>query len=311
MKKFLLLGITAVVLLFLSLPQISLSEIKEGSIEISPFIGGYFFDHQNDQLGAGLRAGYNFTKNWGVEGAFDFAGKRGQFYHADVVYHIIPDGKINPFVFAGTGFDHLKPFNNPTTRMLVELGAGVKYFFTDNLAVRADIRDIQDKYNHLAMTLGVVYTFGGKKPVYVKAAPVEPPPPPKPAPAPAPKPVPPPPAPKVIDKMTLHVNFDFDKSTLTKTDVTELQKAVAFVKKYPGGKIRVDGHTDWIGSDAYNIKLSERRAATVKDYLIKEAGVAPSNITAVGHGKREPVADNKTDAGRAENRRVEIAILSD
>jgi outer membrane protein OmpA-like peptidoglycan-associated protein len=138
--------------------------------------------------------------------------------------------------------------------------------------------------------------------------------PPKPVPPPPPKPVPPPPpkpAPKVIDKMTLQVLFDFDKSILTEADLKELPKAVTFVKKYPGAKIRLDGYTDSIGTDAYNTKLSERRATAVKNYLIKEAGVSSSKITAVGHGKADPVADNKTPQGRAKNRRVEISILSD
>jgi OOP family OmpA-OmpF porin len=111
--------------------------------------------------------------------------------------------------------------------------------------------------------------------------------------------------------MTLQALFDFDKSALTEADLKELQKAVAFVKKYLGANIRLDGYTDSIGTDAYNIKLSERRAAVVKDYLIKEGGVDSSKITAVGHGKAEPVADNKTAEGRAKNRRVEISILSD
>jgi len=120
-----------------------------------------------------------------------------------------------------------------------------------------------------------------------------------------------PPSPQVIDKMTLQVFFDFNKDILTEADLKELPKAVAFVKKYPGTKIRLDGYTDSIGTDAYNMKLSERRAAAVKDYLIKEAGVDSSNITAVGHGGADPVADNKTPEGRTKNRRVEISILSD
>ena len=118
-------------------------------------------------------------------------------------------------------------------------------------------------------------------------------------------------APQVIDKMTLQVFFDVNKNVLTEADLKELPKAVAFVKKYPGAKIQLDGYTDSTGPDAYNMKLSERRAAAVKDYLIKEAGVDSSKITAVGHGKADPVADNKTAEGRAENRRVEVSILSD
>jgi OOP family OmpA-OmpF porin len=120
----------------------------------------------------------------------------------------------------------------------------------------------------------------------------------------------PPPA-KVIDRLTLHILFDYDKSSLTKASLEELQRAVAFVKKYPGAKIRVEGHTDSIGSDAYNMKLSEKRAMAVLDYLVKEAGVDRSNITAVGHGEVNPVADNRTREGRAQNRRVEILILSE
>ncbi len=111
--------------------------------------------------------------------------------------------------------------------------------------------------------------------------------------------------------MTLQVLFDFDKDILTEADLKELQKSVAFVKKYPGAEIRLDGYTDSVGADAYNIKLSERRATAVMNYLIKEAGVASAKIRAVGHGEADPVADNKTEEGRAKNRRVEISILSD
>lgn len=83
------------------------------------------------------------------------------------------------------------------------------------------------------------------------------------------------------------------------------------MKKYPGAKIRLDGYTDSMGTDVYNIKLSEKRATTVMNHLIKEAGVERSNITAVGHGEADPVADNRTAEGRAKNRRVEVSILSD
>lgn len=122
---------------------------------------------------------------------------------------------------------------------------------------------------------------------------------------------PPPPPSKVIDKMTFQVLFDFNKATLTEADVKELQKAIAFVKKYPGSKIRLDGCTDSIGTDAYNLKLSEKRATAVMNYLIKEADVDRSKITAVGHGEADPVADYKTKEGRAKNRRAEVSILSD
>jgi outer membrane protein OmpA-like peptidoglycan-associated protein len=136
---------------------------------------------------------------------------------------------------------------------------------------------------------------------------------PKPAPSPPPPPPPPPPAPapKVIDRMTLEVNFDFDKSNIRKEDKAKLQEAVDFVKKYPGAKVRLEGHTDSIGTEQYNQALSERRAESVKNYLVKGGAAEDSNITTIGYGETKPVADNNTKEGRAKNRRVEILILSE
>jgi len=133
---------------------------------------------------------------------------------------------------------------------------------------------------------------------------------PQPEPTPPPPPPPPPPA-KVIDKMTLRVNFDFDQATICSSDKSKLDKVVDFVKKYPGAKIKLDGHTDSIGTEAYNRKLSQKRAEVVKKYLMKEAGVDPSKISTVGRGESNPVADNKTKEGRFQNRRTEILILSE
>ena len=119
----------------------------------------------------------------------------------------------------------------------------------------------------------------------------------------------------VIDRMTVHVNFDFDKSDIRQADIAQLKKAVAFVKKYPGSKVKLEGHTDGKGTEQYNQKLSERRAEAVKQYLIKEGAVGQAKITAMGYGKTKPIAPNTTKdgkddpAGRAKNRRVEILII--
>ncbi len=116
---------------------------------------------------------------------------------------------------------------------------------------------------------------------------------------------------KVIDRLTIHVNFDFNKATVRSADDADLQKAIAFVKKYPDSKISIDGYTDNIGSDKYNLGLSERRAKAVEDYLEKHGVTDGARIKAVGHGKADPIADNSTPKGRFQNRRVEINILSD
>jgi outer membrane protein OmpA-like peptidoglycan-associated protein len=119
------------------------------------------------------------------------------------------------------------------------------------------------------------------------------------------------PAPKVIDRLTLHVNFDFDKATIRSADTAELQKAIGFVKTYPGYKVSIEGHTDNIGSEQYNQRLSERRAAAVKEHLLKQGVADGARIKSAGYGKSKPIADNSTEKGRFENRRVEILILSD
>jgi OOP family OmpA-OmpF porin len=116
---------------------------------------------------------------------------------------------------------------------------------------------------------------------------------------------------KVIDRLTLHVNFDFDKANIRSADIAELRKAVDFVKKYPGYKISIEGHTDNIGTEQYNQRLSERRAAAVRDYLLKQGVADGARIKSAGYGKSKPIADNETEEGRFQNRRVEILILSE
>jgi outer membrane protein OmpA-like peptidoglycan-associated protein len=116
---------------------------------------------------------------------------------------------------------------------------------------------------------------------------------------------------RVIDKMTIMVNFDFDKADIRDEDKPELKKALDFVKKYPGAKIKVEGHTDHTGTDVYNMGLSERRALSVKNYLVKDGKIDTKKITIKGYGKTKPVATNATKEGRAKNRRVEILILGD
>jgi outer membrane protein OmpA-like peptidoglycan-associated protein len=114
----------------------------------------------------------------------------------------------------------------------------------------------------------------------------------------------------VKQTMVLKLNFDFDKSIIKNQDIPQLQKAIEFIKSHKGSKVRVAGHTDSKGSDKYNQKLSERRAAAVVNYFVKKGAVKRANISSVGYGESKPVATNDTEAGRAENRRVEVQILS-
>ncbi|MBN1472716.1 MAG: OmpA family protein [Syntrophaceae bacterium] len=151
------------------------------------------------------------------------------------------------------------------------------------------------------------------------------PPPPPPPPPPieekvcppcpeCPKPEPPPPVvvapkPAIIEKgrQTLDVKFDFDKATIKAGYYKDIDDLIEVMKDYPDLQIVVEGHTDSVGSAAYNRKLSQERANAVKKYMV-ENGVNASRITARGYGEEEPIASNSTEQGRAKNRRVEAVV---
>jgi len=129
-----------------------------------------------------------------------------------------------------------------------------------------------------------------------------------PAPAPAPAPVAPAPAPPpdTCGRIVLRgVNFEFDKSNIDAASAGVLDVAAEQLSGCPNVAVRVDGHTDSIGTDAYNQGLSERRANAVMGHLV-DRGVSASRLTATGYGEGNPIASNDTAEGRALNRRVEL-----
>jgi outer membrane protein OmpA-like peptidoglycan-associated protein len=103
--------------------------------------------------------------------------------------------------------------------------------------------------------------------------------------------------------------FDFDQSTVKPTARQNLSTLAASLDEYPGTELLIVGHTDSVGTDSYNQRLSEAPTAPAASYLVAQ-GVSRSRIRTAGRGESEPEAANATDAGRAQNRRVEVAIYA-
>jgi OOP family OmpA-OmpF porin len=117
---------------------------------------------------------------------------------------------------------------------------------------------------------------------------------------------PPPPAGTQIAHLE-GTHFAFDKSKLTPEGEAILDEAVAAMNKYPSINVRIEGNTDSIGSDAYNMKLGQRRADSVESYLVAH-GVSASRLSTVSFGETKPIASNDTEEGRAQNRRVDLVV---
>jgi len=102
--------------------------------------------------------------------------------------------------------------------------------------------------------------------------------------------------------------FDTAKASFQKQTFPVLEAITAILKEYPTAKFSIEGHTDSDGKDAANQKLSEDRAAAVKGYLV-EHGIAADRLTSAGYGETKPIDSNKTKAGKANNRRVEVKLV--
>lgn len=187
--------------------------------------------------------------------------------------------------------------------------AGLEFDTNHNVTMRLEYQNITDINNDIvrasgeSATLGVVYKFGGSQ----EPAPVVEQRPAEPAPVAEP----------VVEKVAVTKTFTFrhlDSSTfatasaeLKPATVKKLDKIVGYLNQYPQAKVEVVGHTDSTGSDAYNQKLSERRAQAVAKAL-EAQGIDASRISAKGLGESSPIASNATAEGREKNRRVELVI---
>jgi OOP family OmpA-OmpF porin len=304
--------------------------IQPDSFTLSGLVGGYTFDgkqHLKTMPVIGIRGGYNFTRYFGVEALFDFVttestqaglGDANAYrYGGDLLLHLLPDSKLVPYLAAGYGGITFEQDNQRTfTRGVFDYGPGIKYFLNDNLALRGDFRHLvfrdNDTFSNYEYTVGLIYQFGGMKPAPAPVAQ------PEPAPAPvveaAPEaPLEPVPAAEPTPEMmkycvTLDILFDIEKAEIRPEYNTEVAKVGDFMKKYPTTTAVIEGYTDEVGSDDFNMQLSQQRAESVVNALVANFGIDRSRLSAKGYGKTKPIADNSTDEGRQKNRRIDAII---
>lgn len=289
--------------------------------------------------------GYNFAegnlniKDHGIYGAelqyngFDFPIKPElSFFYSDVksenitptientniyrsalngVYEYEKIGFVTPLVKAGLGYETMNNhYAGNEDSMFGDVGAGVKIPFSDALSFKLEaiymLKNNANRWdNNTAVMAGLNFAFGAKAD--------------KPAPA-AVEPTTLKPTTlkqvietKVVDacppKINLHINFKLDSSEIEEESMPRVDKFSELLKCTPEYKAEIIGHTDSIGTDAYNLKLSQRRADAVKDEIVKD-GIAPERITTTAKGESEPIATNKTNEGRAENRRIEAQLFT-
>ncbi len=344
-----------VVLLVLAAAMPGLAEVRPGTFSVTPFFGGYVFDSKQEVKNKpvyGLRVGYDFTKYFGVEGVFDYVrtehsapwnvlktdarnweaakgDKADAFnYRLEGLLYLMPDYKVVPYLAAGFGGQKI---NYPgvvesQNSFLVDVGAGLKWFITDWMALRADVRVPYVKGSwmpNLEYTLGLSFLFGGEKPA------PPPPPPPEPKVEAPPPPPPPPPAPEPVQEVkqeakaeqtatekemlekgraTINVQFDTAKWVVKKQYHDEIAKFADVINRHPEIKVVIEGHTDNVGGKAYNQRLSQNRAKAVAKYMIDKFKVDKDRLSAKGYGLTRPIADNKTKAGKQKNRRVDAVV---
>jgi len=291
-----------------------------------------------------LGIGYNFTQNLGIEANFSLLDSDANscnckdnqtlvyFPRVEALYHIMPDKMFVPYLAVGGGYQMYRYDDDKNLRKeklddaaIVDYGLGLKVFLTDNLALRGDVRhfyDITNSASDFAVTAGITYQFGGegKKPVKVEE--VRKPEVKKPETKPETKMTKEPSSshpvkgadkilppvkkeePKKEEKIEVTVLFEFNKTVVRPMYKDQLQRVADFMKANPTAVAAVEGHTDSVGSEKYNLNLSRKRAQSVKNYIVKTFRVDPSRITISWFGKNKPAADNKTEEGRKLNRRA-------
>ena len=313
----------------------------QGAVEVEGFAKKEYFDSardfKNDGNLFGGSIGYFLTDDVELRLAYDEVHNaraedgrniKGSNTALDALYHFnAPGDMLRPYLSAGFSDQSIGQNGNGGRNgsTFANLGGGAKLYFTENFYARAGVEaqyNIDQGDTEWAPSVGIGLNFGGgSKPVEAVAETVAevcadsdndgvcdnvdkcpdtaanvtvdadgcP-------------------AAAEVVRVELDVKFDFDKAQVKEESYGDIKSLADFMTQYPQTNTTVEGHTDSVGTDAYNQGLSERRANAVREVLVNQYGVEGERVNSVGYGESRPVADNATDEGRAVNRRVEAEV---
>ncbi len=217
-------------------------------------------------------------------------------YYTSLFYHLDPINQFYPFVKTSVRYQKLDYRNSDMGRQsetLVDVGVGVQRFLTDNLSAQVTVsaaRSVDNDVTDLMVGAGLSYYFGSKKPVYVASTATA--------------------LPQIRNiRVELDVKFAFDKTVVRPAYYHDIDVLAKAMQRYPQTTVNLEGHTDWMGTDEYNVDLAQRRADAIRDVLITRHGIDASRVTTTSYGESQPVAENQSDAGRAKNRRT-VAVIT-
>lgn len=303
-------------------------------------------DHAGYQIGLGHDFTSNFALeladsngSFRIRTPFGSPHEKLNALSLDAIFKFLPaSSMLRPYVLVGTGgmTDDIAAHTPNNTAWLAEAGGGLLTGLGDQTGstrwqLRTEVKYRREFIQNIALipnnpgdiiaSVGFQLMFGAPTPPpppVAKAAPAvveEPPPPPPPPPAPEPCHAP---AGFQVDancriiEQTLvvrAVDFEFNSLRLTEPAQETLDEVATALLKQPEMQVEIQGYTDSIGTDAYNLTLSQKRADAVKAYLVGK-GLSSSVLTAKGYGKADPIASNATKDGRAQNRRVAFVVTS-
>ena len=317
----------------------------EGQFYVAPGLQSMGFDDTTGlkkDVDYFLGVGYDFTDRLSFElSTFDLDTKVSggrefdiDHYKLNLIYDTgVNLGAFNTFVLGGVGNSNFGGENNT----LWDIGGGVSFKISDNWSWRTAVRSFQyidrdHEDSDVGIDIALVYRFGGNKSrsavsrtATAAARPA--------APAADPDtdrdgvldssdncpgtlrsyavdavgcPIPV----EEVARVELMVNFDFDRFDVKSEYFSDIKELADFMARFPDVDIELEGHTDSRGTETYNLGLSDRRVAAVRQVMIDRFNVQASRVMSRGYGESQPVASNDTDPGRADNRRVMTVVIN-